>query len=88
MPEEIKIERKRHKSSLDCKDKKCNGEPKKKIEATTFCGSICEKCFAIYDYVVFDNSMEKAFKEKKKEEIKKKPKNKKPEKGEQLNFDL
>jgi len=92
--EEPKIERKRHGASLRCQIKGCNGNPKKIIEASVFCGSVCEKCFAIYDYVPVNNSAEKESKrrykemlENKKPEVKKVVK-KKIEKGEQLNFEI
>lgn len=45
--------RQRHGASLRCEVKGCMGNPKPKDikEAETFCGSICTKCFAVYDYV-------------------------------------
>lgn len=63
MAEENKIERKRHGASLRCEVKGCMGNPKPKDikEATSFCGSVCTKCWAVYDYV-----------EQKKEEVKQK----------------
>lgn len=46
-------DRKRHGASLRCEIKGCMGNPKPKDikEATSFCGSVCTKCWAVYDYV-------------------------------------
>lgn len=91
--DENEIKRIRHGASLRCKLKGCNGEPKKKIEATQFIGSYCEKCFACYDYVPLNKTAEDEFKERnknKKLEIKEidKVKTKQKQKGDQMNFEF
>lgn len=95
MEDKVKIpERKRHNASLRCELASCMGEPKKKIEAEHFVGSICAKCWAVYDYIPNDDTLEKKLKkdgikkDKENLETKTKTKKKKPEAGTQFNIEI
>ena len=86
----------------NCKEKGCNGKPKKLIEATTFNGTICENCMCthMYEPLKSENQVNKEERLKQKTLItteddieaaiaaadKKEKKKKKSNKGEQLNL--